>query len=80
MSAARLQGHIKRRALGLVAAFLRVVQGFNLRMRQPGAMMPAAADDFATSHEHRPHERIRRGPPITFARQLQGQPQVTNVR
>ena len=62
-----------------VSAFLRVTQSFDFCMRQPGTMMPAAANDFAALHEHRPHERVRRRSPITFACDLQSQSQVANV-
>src|ERR1700739_2374626 len=50
----------KLRAARMVAAFLRVAERLDFRVRQTHAPMPAAPDDFSTFHQHRADHWIRR--------------------
>src|SRR5690349_12712794 len=44
----------------IVAAFPGVMDGFNLRVRFSGAMMPAAPDNLARLDQHRANHRVGR--------------------
>jgi acyl-CoA thioesterase len=53
-----------------------VIQGLNFRVRQPGAMMPALPDNFASSNQDRPHHRVWRRAAEPAPRELKGLPHV----
>src|ERR1019366_5062331 len=50
--ATRFERDVKCRAARIVAAFLRVAERLDFRMRQTGALMPATPDDFPAFHQH----------------------------
>lgn len=60
MRAARFQSDEKRCAARFVSAAVGIAQRFDLRVRFAGAMMPAAADDFSVSDQHRANHGIGR--------------------
>jgi len=66
--AARFEGHIRRRAPGLLAGG---AQGVDFGMGFAGALMPAFADNLAVTHHHATDSRIGMGGVVAFARQFQ---------
>ena len=68
---ARLERHVERRALRELACH---AQRVDLRVRRAGLAVPTRSDDAAALHDDGADHRVRRGPPLGIARELQRLP------
>ena len=74
--AARFEGDVESRTPGLGAGLSKSI---DFRVRTPGLVMIAGADDFVATHDHRAHRRIGARSPHSFARQTTGHAEVVNL-
>jgi hypothetical protein len=72
LRATRFERYEKRRAARIMAAFLRVAERLDFRVRSAGAPVPAASDDFAAFHQYRAHHWIRRSRAVTAPGEPEG--------
>jgi hypothetical protein len=64
----------------VLAAFLSIAERLDFRVRQAGAPMPAAPDDFSTFHQYRADHWIRRSRVVTAPGEPEGVSHELGVR